>query len=387
MRSLPKMTVTHTQPHQTCWRQVELMPSLSPEARPIWNDGQLRAYIAQDYGKTRAEALIEDFLPQRGHAMISAKSGSLKSFLAVDVACHVDTGMTFHGRRVSQGKVVYVAGEAAEEIGERVRVWSRFNHRDSGVILVPQALQIPDERDMLRLTNLVREQDGIKLIIIDTLSRSMMGVKDNESEEVNLKVNKPLADLVTATGATVLVVHHTGWDGKRERGSTALRDAVDASILVTRSSQGIRISCEKMRRAAAFKPFALVPQRFAGSLVLATAAAEPSLDQATSESEESDDGNVRRASKRLRQGRARITNADRLYAVLVRHPQGISRPAFREQVEMGDSSYYDGLKRLFRDGRVREKGGLLFASEDSNSNSKKVLRNLQKEVGIGTPRP
>jgi hypothetical protein len=73
------------------------------------------------------------------------------------------------------------------------------------------------------------------------------------------------------TGASVLVVHHTGADGLRERGSTALRAAADTSIMA-QHDEGTRstsIVIKKMKDAESGAVSRYQLRHFGHSVVLA----------------------------------------------------------------------------------------------------------------------
>src|SRR5438034_1345408 len=71
------------------------------------------------------------------------------------------------------------------------------------------------------------------LVGVDTLARCFVGGEENSAKDMGLFV-AGLDRLRAATGAAVLVVHHTGRESGRERGSTALSGAVDTLMVIER---------------------------------------------------------------------------------------------------------------------------------------------------------
>ena len=55
---------------------------------------------------------IKGLLPRTGLACIFGASGSGKTFLALDIACHIATGMSWGERKTAQGVVIYIAAES-----------------------------------------------------------------------------------------------------------------------------------------------------------------------------------------------------------------------------------------------------------------------------------
>ena len=74
-----------------------------------------------------------------------------------------------------------------------------------------------------------------QLIVIDTLSASLAGELSENSNDDMAQVLLKLYRLQRQTGASILLVHHSGHDGSNERGASALRCNVDTSIRISTS--------------------------------------------------------------------------------------------------------------------------------------------------------
>ena len=69
-------------------------------------------------------------------------------------------------------------------------------------------------------------------VIIDTLAKATSGMDENSAKDMGRIIDQTRR-IQEETGATVILVHHTGHsDTNRERGSSSLAGAVDSSILV-----------------------------------------------------------------------------------------------------------------------------------------------------------
>ena len=87
----------------------------------------------------------------------------------------------------------------------------------------------------------------VRLIIIDTLASTAGQLDENQARDMGIYV-KALSWIRAATGATVLIIHHTGLrEGDRGRGSSALRGAWDNELLVIGDASGGVIRPSKMR--------------------------------------------------------------------------------------------------------------------------------------------
>jgi hypothetical protein len=61
----------------------------------------------------RQDYILKHFLPAQSLCSIYGPSGSYKSFLAVSWACHIAAGLSWAGKKVTPGAVLYVVGEGA----------------------------------------------------------------------------------------------------------------------------------------------------------------------------------------------------------------------------------------------------------------------------------
>lgn len=187
--------------------------------------------------------LIQGIITEGGLSMLFGKSGSFKSFVAADMALCVATGLEWFGHPVKRGLVIYVSGEGQSGFKERLRGW-RQSARGQGAPhrpkfkLVTQPLAFDGREDLnLFVGNLLQLIDQIgerpALIVIDTVNRTMLG-DENKTEDMT-KYRGALDQIRHATGAHVMVVHHSGLaDDKRERGSTVMRASADTVILCER---------------------------------------------------------------------------------------------------------------------------------------------------------
>lgn len=96
----------------------------------------------------------------------------------------------------------------------------------------------------------------VRMIILDTLARCFGGNDENDARDMGAFI-RGCDELKRRTGATVLVVHHSGKDEtKGARGSSAFRASLDAEYRIRREgadSEALVISCTKMKDAEELK--------------------------------------------------------------------------------------------------------------------------------------
>jgi hypothetical protein len=134
---------------------------------------------------------------------------------------------------------------------------------------IPEGGLLPEAVNLLELDSVIRflqELEAVKprVVVIDTLARAMVGGDENSAKDMGRLVDRA-EQIIRGIGATVILIHHSGWDGARERGSSALRGAADAMIEVAQGAElghdkgvALELTCKKMRLGKEFKPFKVV---------------------------------------------------------------------------------------------------------------------------------
>ncbi len=220
--------------------------------------------------------LIGDVLTEGSLAAIYGAPESCKSFLAVDMSMSIAGGLPWHERDVLGGAVLYVAAEGAPGLGKRVRAWKqdrRAQGRAFDFRLMRDEINLAAERDadVLTFVRTVVEQLGpLRLIVIDTLNQTAAGADENSAKDMGRYIAS-MKRLRDDTGATVVVVHHSGKDAaKGMRGSTALLGAMDTTLEVERATDGrsIVVSVRKQKDAERGLPMHFNLEKVAESLVL-----------------------------------------------------------------------------------------------------------------------
>lgn len=177
--------------------------------------------------------LIWDMLDLDSETWLIGAPGGFKSFVALDWAAHVATGRWWRGKRVCQGKVVYIAAEGAKGMRLRVAAWeATYGVRVEDLLVLPEPVQVADAEAWTTLVRACRRLKPV-MVVIDTQARVTVGLEENSAKDMGVLV-EGVRRLRAATGACVTVVHHTGRNGGDARGSSALDGAQDTEIRVDR---------------------------------------------------------------------------------------------------------------------------------------------------------
>lgn len=218
--------------------------------------GSFAVDMMDDLEVMPVEFLVDGLIETRTLGVAFGDPGCGKSFLAIDVALCVSTGTNFHGRKVRQGPVIYIAGEDWQGLVRRKAAWLQHHGREQAgpIFLSRKGTSFLDKEaaeDVAKTVKQLAEARGEPaLIVVDTLARNFGDGDENSTADMN-KFVAAMDDLrANWPDCVLLVVHHTGHgDKSRGRGSMALKGGADFEYRVQRDGDEMSISCVKMKNA------------------------------------------------------------------------------------------------------------------------------------------
>lgn len=229
-------------------------------------DGLLEAERAKhaDYYLTRATSYlsqptplrwaVKKWIPDNALTMIYGESGAGKTFVLLDILCHMAAGLSWQGLKTKAGVVVLLAGEGHHGLRQRVAAWCRHHGVDrlDNLLISNKSIDIDSPSAAIQIMHAVRDatDEPIALVGIDTVNNHMAG-DENSARDTRLFLNQ-LAVVSSALEAGVVIAHHVGVAAEaktRARGSSAWKASLDSSILVTNSNGQITVACTKMKDA------------------------------------------------------------------------------------------------------------------------------------------
>ncbi|CAN7549358.1 bifunctional DNA primase/polymerase [Rhizobium sp. LjRoot30] len=180
------------------------------------------------------EWLIDGLIMENRSSLWFGKSNAFKSFLAIDAALSVATGRPWHGHRVKQGRVLYVATEGAFGVG-KLRVPGWYEHHgvpreERGAFFIDTNDNMLDDPNAYRLL-----ADRCRLLSVDLLVLDIFGgtMKGTEVEDTTARAWVRNMVKLLGEGITVLTVAHTGWgDHTRARMHTHFWGSFDSRIKI-----------------------------------------------------------------------------------------------------------------------------------------------------------
>lgn len=212
--------------------------------------------------------ILGDLLFKDSITILYGRSGRWKSFVALAMAFAVATGKPLFGRPAKPGPVVYIAAEAANNIGKRITAL-RIQHdlRPDAPIhlfILPKTVNLMDRSavETYVRNTLAQLDEPPALVVIDTLARSMPGGDENAAKDANTVYDSAYA-IREAFHCCVLIVHHDGKETARgARGSSAIYGNADLVLRITGHEDRavvhpgdiLKLECEKPKDDAPFDP-------------------------------------------------------------------------------------------------------------------------------------
>jgi hypothetical protein len=211
------------------------------------------------------EYFVDGVLPKAALGVVFGASGSGKTFWIFDLGFAVARGQPWRGRQVKYGRIVYICAEGAAGCRKRLRAYAQQNDVRLGEIpfdVIPDSPNLIEKEDVQDLIKAIQQGGEVALVVVDTLAATSPGANENSSEDMG-QVLGHCREINRATGALVILVHHSGKDEtKGARGWSGLRAAADVEVEITRgdgANRKARITKLKDGEDGAIFPFRLVP--------------------------------------------------------------------------------------------------------------------------------
>lgn len=193
-----------------------------------------------DEDVTSMSYLIKGVINKGDVVFMFGDSGTMKSFVATDMAFHVATGQKWQNHRVKQTGVLVVIAEGQAGYKKRVKaVIKKYAAKDVPIWILPEPVALDKDADVLNVWIKMAEDAlgcEIGLILMDTFSLMLGDGDESNNSDVSAALNGLRK---AAVDRAVLLIHHTGHGDKgRERGAYQIRGNADVRILVQRDEDG-----------------------------------------------------------------------------------------------------------------------------------------------------
>lgn len=234
------------------------------------------------------EWLVEGILTRHAYAVLAGRRSTYKSFVALDWMLSLATGRTWQGRDTQQVRCLYVVGEGANGLEQRVSAWEQawgIEVDPDWFVTYPKAINLFKGHQVGELVDVV--SDGkFGLVGFDTLRRMSSGADANQERDMGPVIDN-LERVKRATeDGSVLVVAHTDAANTKTRGSTAIEDDAEIVWRTDRDDGGnLELSCSKMKDAPDGAVVRLRAKPSHGSLIIEATGGTSSAEQPSMESQ------------------------------------------------------------------------------------------------------
>ena len=256
-RKRPEVRPNQNPPHLS---SVPPLHSARPEsaAAPAVNPVSGEFVSLADFinGPPKSSYLIKKVWPGRGLAQVFGSSNVGKSFVLIDMACHVAAGMPWRGHKTRKCTVLYIAAEGLSGLSARFKAWTqRHGEIPANLYIRPFPVGLTAAGAAAALAERILSLPEIPhLIILDTLAANFGPGNENSAQDMALA----LEGLRALAGDWLVVsAHHSGHGEKeRSRGHSSLFAALDIEIHVTRDDPlgPIKVAHSKCRDMERMEP-------------------------------------------------------------------------------------------------------------------------------------
>lgn len=236
---------------------------IKEQFKPVERDGMLEVGRFRFYDRSDIKYiappkwLVHDFIPERSYCLLFGAPGTFKTFVALDIALSIVTGANWPWQglwgEVSQGPVLFAVGEGHSAISRRIIAWETkhwHSEEAKGIVLtdpVPLTSQ-PHELEGFIDGALQKSPDGYKLIVLDTVGRSMQGLNENAQQDAS-RFTQLVETLQSKTGAAVLALHHAGHESSnRLRGSSVFGADADTIVRIDREDKAYQVALTMLKQ-------------------------------------------------------------------------------------------------------------------------------------------
>lgn len=247
--------------------------------------------------------IARDRLYEKSLVLLYGATGIGKSFVALDIAACLACGLNWPIQSGAQQEcsphsarpVMYWLGEGVLGYEARVRAWShaRLGALNSDLHFLnffddKKPLYGEDKNKTFEVLKYYlnemksKNANNLPILVIDTLASLTPGMDENKGEHVTLLL-ADLAYLIQETGATIIIIHHTGKYSTTPRGHSSLTGSADTVLRLRQVGKlkVLELTVEKQRHAQPAEPlyFSLSVQPIDGRAPVPQQIRRPSISK------------------------------------------------------------------------------------------------------------
>lgn len=213
----------------------------------------VEGFVPPDY-------VIFGVLQRRFLYSLTGKTGAGKTAILLLIAAHVAKGMRLLDRDVERGRVLYLAGENADDVRMRWIALAQqigFDVNAIGVHFLPGVFKISEMQSRIR--DEVMQIGNVSQIIVDTAAAYFEGDDENSNTQFGEYARHTLRPLTTMPGEPCVIVachpvKNASEDNLIPRGGGAFINEMDGNLTAAKSSGGVELHWQGKYRGPDFSP-------------------------------------------------------------------------------------------------------------------------------------
>ena len=213
------------------------------------------------------EWLLDQVFGAGDVGMIFGQPGCGKTFVVIDMILQLCTGNQWANRFDAKRElsVAYCAGEGISGLPSRFKAAAKHHnitslhnlefYKTSPQLFANEIESINNFIADRKALQMKGEAEALDVLVIDTLHTATVQADENSAKDMGV-VLLSIRAAIKELGCAVIIVHHTNKGGTAERGSSALRGAVDFMIEITKPAEtgtNATMTCSKLKDGEAWK--------------------------------------------------------------------------------------------------------------------------------------
>ncbi len=203
--------------------------------------------------------LMDGVMQRRFCYSLTGQTGGGKTALALLLTASTALGWSVGGRSIERGRVVYLAGENADDVRMRWLAMAEhmgFDADESDVWFVDGVVDV--EAMAAELRTMARNLGGVSLVVVDTSAAYNAANDENNNVEMGAHARRLRALTTLPGGPTVLVLCHpvknATADNLLPRGGGAFLAEVDGNLTCAKSGTTTVLHWQGKHRGPDFEP-------------------------------------------------------------------------------------------------------------------------------------
>lgn len=212
----------------------------------------VRGFVPPDY-------VVDGILQRRFIYSLTGKTSAGKTAIMLLLTAHVALGRPIGDREIEQGRVLYFAGENADDVRMRWIAMAQqmdFDVETIDVHFIPGAFKVSELRDAIR--DQIEQIGDVTLILVDTSAAFFEGDNENDNRQLGEHARRLRSLTEMPGGPCVLVACHptknAGDDNLQPRGGGSFIAEVDGNFTARKDDSAIEVHTQGKFRGPEFAP-------------------------------------------------------------------------------------------------------------------------------------